>query len=185
MALTCRLSGGCCVPSRSAARVMCPSSATAMRIRTCLSSMAYRKKYGFYPPYIMACPGRPWYLFPHIGSIRAANVSVTATHALRPAKRAHGIACRLRSADTACACAVAVCQYRDISRGGGKIMQIQRRQFLHLAAGAAAFSGISSIVSAQAYPTRPVRMVVGFAPGGAADIVARLMGQRLSERLGQ
>ena len=64
-------------------------------------------------------------------------------------------------------------------------MKLRRRQFLHLAAGAAAFSGISSIVSAQAYPTRPVRIVVGFPAGGAADITARLIGQRLSERLGQ
>ena len=60
-----------------------------------------------------------------------------------------------------------------------------RRQFLHLAAGAAALPAVSRIARAQAYPSRPVRWIVGAPPGGALDIVARLMGQWLSERLGQ
>src|SRR5262249_6954580 len=60
-----------------------------------------------------------------------------------------------------------------------------RRKFLHLAAGAAALSAISRIAWAQAYPTRPVRVVVGAPAGGGFDIVARLMGQWLSERLGR
>jgi tripartite-type tricarboxylate transporter receptor subunit TctC len=60
-----------------------------------------------------------------------------------------------------------------------------RRQFLHLAAGAAALPAVSRIASAQAYPTRPVRVIVGYAAGSSPDIVARLMGQWLSERLGQ
>jgi tripartite-type tricarboxylate transporter receptor subunit TctC len=60
-----------------------------------------------------------------------------------------------------------------------------RRQFLHLAAGASALPALSRIASAQIYPTRPVRIIVVAAAGGAADITARLMGQWLSERLGQ
>jgi tripartite-type tricarboxylate transporter receptor subunit TctC len=65
------------------------------------------------------------------------------------------------------------------------MMKLPRRQFLRLAAGAAALPAISRIAMAQAWPTRPVRIIVGFAAGGTPDIVARLMGQWLSERLGQ
>ena len=61
----------------------------------------------------------------------------------------------------------------------------RRRQFLHLAAGAAALPAVSRIAWAQTYPTRPVRWIVGFTPAGGNDIVARLMGQWLSDRLGQ
>src|SRR4029453_13170963 len=64
-------------------------------------------------------------------------------------------------------------------------MKLPRRKFLHLAAGAAALPAVSGIARAQAYPSRPVRIVVGAAPGGSTDILARLMGQWLSERLGQ
>src|SRR5215467_11860013 len=63
-------------------------------------------------------------------------------------------------------------------------MKLPRRQFLHLAAGAAALPAVSRIARAQAYPTRPVRLISGFPPGGPSDILARLMGQWLSERLG-
>src|SRR5438093_532304 len=64
-------------------------------------------------------------------------------------------------------------------------MRFFRRQFLHLAAGAAALPAAARLAWAQSYPTRPVRMFVGFAAGQAIDILARLMGQWLSERLGQ
>src|SRR5262245_40038756 len=64
-------------------------------------------------------------------------------------------------------------------------MKLPRRQFLHLAAGAAALPAVVRIAWAQAYPTRPVRIIDAFAAGGGTDIVARLMGQWLSERLGQ
>jgi tripartite-type tricarboxylate transporter receptor subunit TctC len=60
-----------------------------------------------------------------------------------------------------------------------------RRQFLHLAACVAALPALPSIARAQAYPTRPVRIIVGNAPGGTGDIIARLIGQWLSERFGQ
>jgi len=60
-----------------------------------------------------------------------------------------------------------------------------RRQFLHLAAGAAALSGVARTAMAQAYPSRPVRIILGSAAGGSPDIQARLIGQWLSERLGQ
>jgi tripartite-type tricarboxylate transporter receptor subunit TctC len=64
-------------------------------------------------------------------------------------------------------------------------MKLPRRKFLHLAATAAALPAVSRFARAQAYPTRPVRLIVGFAAGGNADTTARVMGQWLSERLGQ
>ena len=64
-------------------------------------------------------------------------------------------------------------------------MKLPRRTFLHLAAGAAALPAVSRVARAQAYPSRPVRIIVGFAPGQAIDIVTRIIGQWLSERLGQ
>jgi tripartite-type tricarboxylate transporter receptor subunit TctC len=64
-------------------------------------------------------------------------------------------------------------------------MHLTRRYFLHLAAGTAALPAISRIAWANTYPAQPVRWIVGFPPGGATDILARLMGQWLSERLGQ
>jgi tripartite-type tricarboxylate transporter receptor subunit TctC len=62
---------------------------------------------------------------------------------------------------------------------------LHRREFLRLAAGAAALPAVSQVAQAQAYPSRPLRLVVTLAPGGAPDIIARLVGQWLSERLGQ
>jgi tripartite-type tricarboxylate transporter receptor subunit TctC len=64
-------------------------------------------------------------------------------------------------------------------------MKLPRRKFLHLAAGAAVLPVVSRIAHAQAYPARPVRIIVGFASGSASDIIARLIGQKLSDRLGQ
>src|SRR5215472_7945765 len=68
---------------------------------------------------------------------------------------------------------------------GGNEMKLPRRKFLHLAAGAAALPALPRYASALDYPTRPVRLLVGFAPGLTPDITARIVGQALSERLGQ
>jgi tripartite-type tricarboxylate transporter receptor subunit TctC len=68
---------------------------------------------------------------------------------------------------------------------GQHAMKLRRRQFLHLAAGAAAVPALSRFASAQAYPTRPIRLVAPFPPGGSVDLAARLIGQWLTERLGQ
>jgi len=64
-------------------------------------------------------------------------------------------------------------------------MKFPRRNFLHLAAGAAALPAVTRIAWAQTYPSRPVHVIVGFPAGNNIDIVARLIGQWLSERLGQ
>jgi tripartite-type tricarboxylate transporter receptor subunit TctC len=64
-------------------------------------------------------------------------------------------------------------------------MKLPRRNFLHLAMGAAALPAVSRVARAQAYPTRPVRIIAGYPPGGSIDIHARLIGQWLSQRLGQ
>jgi tripartite-type tricarboxylate transporter receptor subunit TctC len=64
-------------------------------------------------------------------------------------------------------------------------VKLPRRKFLHLAAGAAALPALPRVASALDYPTRPVHIIVGYAPGGTNDISARLIGQWLSERLGR
>src|SRR5262245_30766868 len=64
-------------------------------------------------------------------------------------------------------------------------MKLPRRNFLHLAAGAAALPAVSRVARAQGYPTRPVRIIVGFPAGGGSDIIARLLRQWMTERLGQ
>src|SRR5262249_14503544 len=68
---------------------------------------------------------------------------------------------------------------------GSNMMKLPRRNFLHLAAGAVALPGLPRIARAQSYPSRPVRIIVPFPAGQASDTIARLIGQSLSERLGQ
>src|ERR1700686_4168367 len=63
-------------------------------------------------------------------------------------------------------------------------MKLPRRRFLQMAAGAAALPAMSRVAGAQSYPTRPVRVINPFAPGGAADLIGRIVAQRLSEYLG-
>src|SRR5258708_18863329 len=75
---------------------------------------------------------------------------------------------------------VAECSSAHVS---GKAMDVARRRLFYLAAGAAALLAGTRIMQAQSYPSRPVRVIVGLAAGGGQDIVARLMGQWLSERL--
>jgi tripartite-type tricarboxylate transporter receptor subunit TctC len=69
--------------------------------------------------------------------------------------------------------------------GARHVMKLSRRAFLHLTASAAALPAVSRVAWAQTYPSRPIRIIVGFAPGGSVDVVARLIGQWLSGRLGQ
>src|SRR5262249_56064833 len=69
-----------------------------------------------------------------------------------------------------------------IDRSEASALKLARRRVLYLAAGAPALPAVSRIATAQAYPTRPVRLIIGYAPGGSADITARLIGQWLSER---
>src|SRR5262249_12985173 len=64
-------------------------------------------------------------------------------------------------------------------------MKLPRREFLHLAASTAALPAVSRIARAEAYPSRPVRVIVPFAPGGQTDVVARIIAQKLSDRLGK
>src|SRR5215831_3258168 len=73
----------------------------------------------------------------------------------------------------------------DATREGEAAMKLPRRRFLHFAAGAGALPAVSRIARAQTYPNRPVRLLVGFPAGGTTDIAARLIGQWLTERLGQ
>src|SRR5215475_6124518 len=67
----------------------------------------------------------------------------------------------------------------------GHAMKFQRRQFLHLAVGAAALPAVSRVAWAQTYPARPVRVIVPYAPGGPTDVFGRLIAQRLSEHFGK
>src|SRR5262249_56278495 len=75
--------------------------------------------------------------------------------------------------------------WRCRGSASGNAMNLSRRQFVYLITACAALPVVSRVARAQTYPSRPVRMIVGFAAGGSADIMARLMGQWLSERLGQ
>jgi hypothetical protein len=75
-----------------------------------------------------------------------------------------------------------VCLLRWNGSGGASV-KLPRRKFLHLAAGAAALPALTRAAGAQAYPSRPVRIIVGFQAGGQIDIIARLMGQWLTDRL--
>jgi len=74
---------------------------------------------------------------------------------------------------------------RHALTSGIQMMKLPRRKFLHLATGAAAVPAVSHVAWTQTYPTRPVRIIVGFAAGGGNDIIARLIAQWLTERLGQ
>src|SRR5215472_3330666 len=74
---------------------------------------------------------------------------------------------------------------RRADRNEASTLKLPRRRFLYLATAATALPSLARMAAAQAYPTRPVRLIIGYPPGGSADITARLIGQWLSERLGQ
>jgi tripartite-type tricarboxylate transporter receptor subunit TctC len=67
---------------------------------------------------------------------------------------------------------------------GGLTMKLPRRQFLHLAAGAAALPAVSRIARAQTYPTRPITLIVPFTPGGGTDVAARIVSEHMTRTLG-
>src|SRR5580692_458388 len=74
---------------------------------------------------------------------------------------------------------------RRNNRSGGQNMKLPRRQFLHLAAGAAAVPAVSRMAGAQTYPTRPITMIVPFPPGGPSDVVGRVVAEQMRRSLGQ
>src|SRR5262249_15243029 len=98
--------------------------------------------------------------------------------------RQHAVARGVLRGPPASIAALLVCVCKTLLWEGCP-MQLPRRKFLHLAAGAAALPAVSRVARAQAYPTRPVRIIVGQAAGSGSDIAARLLGQWLSGRLGQ
>src|SRR5436309_3033827 len=117
------------------------------------------------------CPGR--------GKVRGPNCGYGDRSAGMTLRRAAEIA------PVVLACGSRIRRAIGLTNGDGGAVKLPRRKFLRLAGGAAALPALSRIASAQNYPTRPLRFVTGYPPGGAIDFVARIIGRWLSERLGQ